>query len=165
MTLVNDDELRPALAKLALVTKDLGKAQRLTALSADVAAGSGRSFESVATAMAKAAGGNVTALKRLFPQLDAGPDKVLTFKEAMDQLRDAYKGAGKEAADNDLFGRLAAAFAAIKEDGFVFAWGSGFTSSQPLWADAVSVVASDTSFAAVLADGSVAITGALSQTP
>jgi hypothetical protein len=115
LTHVNDDELRPALAKLAVVTEDLADAQKLTALAADAAVGSGRSFESVATAMAKAAGGNVTALKRLFPQLDAGPDKILTFEEAMSQLRDTYAGAAKDAADNDLFGKLALAWAGIKD--------------------------------------------------
>jgi hypothetical protein len=115
LTTIADDDLRVALSRLVLVTDDLTDAQKLTALAADASVGSGREFATVAAAMAKAAGGNVAALKRLFPQLDAGPDKILTFEEAMDQLRDTYKGAAKDAADNDLFGRLAKAWDQIKE--------------------------------------------------
>ena len=62
---VTDDELRPALSRLVTATKDVEEAQRLAALSMDVSAGSGKSLESVSTAMMKAANGNVSALSRL----------------------------------------------------------------------------------------------------
>lgn len=115
MTGIADDDLRTALGRLAVVTGDLTEAQDLSALSADAAAGSGKDFAAVFNAMAKAAGGNVNALKRLFPQLDAGPDKVLTLKEAVDQLSESYGGAAKAAEDNDLFGRLATIWGQVKE--------------------------------------------------
>jgi hypothetical protein len=115
LTLVSDTELRTAIGRLALVTKDLADAQKLTALSADAAVGSGREFATVSNAMAKGAAGNTAALKKLFPELDAGPDKVLTFSEAVDQLRGTYAGAAKAAAENDLFGRLSAAWGQISE--------------------------------------------------
>jgi hypothetical protein len=115
LTLVSDTDLRTAIGRLALVTKDLSDAQKLTALSADAAVGSGRDFTTVTNAMAKGAAGNTAALKKLFPQLDAGPDKVLTFAEAIDQLRGTYAGAAQAAAKNDLFGRLSAAWGQISE--------------------------------------------------
>jgi len=115
LTGISDDELRTALGKLTLVTKDLTDAQKLSVLAADAAVGSGREFSSVATAMAKAVGGNTSALKRMFPQLDAGPDKVLTLKEAVDQLAKSYGGAAKAAEDNDLFGRLGTIWDQLKE--------------------------------------------------
>jgi hypothetical protein len=51
---VSDDELRPALAKLAAVTGDVGKAQKLASLAMNISAGTGKSLEQVTTALAKA---------------------------------------------------------------------------------------------------------------
>jgi hypothetical protein len=115
LTGIADDDLRAALARLAVVTGDLTEAQRLSVLAADAAVASGKSFETVYNAAAKAAGGNTAALKKLFPQLDAGPDKVLSLKEAVKQLGEAYGGAAKAAEDNDLFGRLGTIWGQLKE--------------------------------------------------
>lgn len=115
MTGIADDDLRQALGRLAVVTGDVAEAQDLTTLAADASVASGKEFNTVFNAMAKAAGGNVSALKRLFPQLDAGPDKVLTLAEAVDQLSKSYGGAAKAAEDNDLFGRLATIWGQVKE--------------------------------------------------
>lgn len=112
---ISDDDLRVALGKIVVATKDVADAQKLTALSADAAVGANQDFNTVAEAMSKAVGGQTTSLKRLFPFLDAGPDKVLTLKEAVTQLTDAYGGAAKAAADNDLFGRLETVWGNIKE--------------------------------------------------
>lgn len=114
-TLVSDDDLRTALSRLTLVTKDLSDAQKLAKLSQDAAVGSGKEFSAVAAAMAKAAGGNTLALKRLFPELNAGKDGVLSMAEAVAQLTDKYGGAAKAAADNDVFGRIRVAFGQIGE--------------------------------------------------
>jgi hypothetical protein len=62
---VADDQLRPALNSLAVATGDVGEAQKLAALAMDVSAGTGKSLEQVATALAKAQNGNVSALSRL----------------------------------------------------------------------------------------------------
>ena len=114
-TLVADDDLRTALSRLTLVTKDLSDAQKLAKLSQDAAVGSGKEFTSVAAAMAKAAGGNTAALKKMFPELNAGKDGVLSMAEAVAQLTDKYAGAAKAAADNDVFGRIRVAFGQIGE--------------------------------------------------
>ena len=68
---VADDELRPALAKLAGATGNAYDAQKLLNLALDVSAGTGRDLTSVTTALSRAAGGQFTALKRLAPSLDA----------------------------------------------------------------------------------------------
>jgi hypothetical protein len=60
-----DDELRPALAKLATVTGDVTQAQRLTSLAMDISTGSGKSLESVTQALAKAQTGSVAGLSKL----------------------------------------------------------------------------------------------------
>ncbi|NBW19615.1 MAG: hypothetical protein EBR82_67745, partial [Caulobacteraceae bacterium] len=51
---VADDELRPALQRLAVSTKSTEEAQKLLSLALDVSKGSGRDLESVANALAKA---------------------------------------------------------------------------------------------------------------
>ena len=68
---VADDELRPALAKLAGATGNAYDAQKLLNLALDVSAGTGRDLTSVTTALSRAAGGQFTALRRLAPSLDA----------------------------------------------------------------------------------------------
>jgi len=67
---VLDDQLRPALNRLVLSTGDVEKSQKLLTLALDVSAGTGKDLESVTTALAKAAGGQYTALQRLGVGLD-----------------------------------------------------------------------------------------------
>jgi hypothetical protein len=61
---VSDDELRPALAKLATATGSVEKAQRLTTLAMSISAGSGKSLETVTTALAKAQTGSAAGLAK-----------------------------------------------------------------------------------------------------
>jgi hypothetical protein len=67
---VTDEQLRPALNRLVLVTGDTTKSQKLLSLAMDVSAGTGKDLESVTAALAKAAGGQTTALSRLGVGLD-----------------------------------------------------------------------------------------------
>jgi len=62
---VTDDELRPSLERLARATGDVTTAQKLQRLALDISAGSGKSLESVTTALAKAQEGSNTALGKL----------------------------------------------------------------------------------------------------
>jgi hypothetical protein len=50
---VSDDELRPALAKLASATGDVGEAQSLLTLAMDISAASGKSLEAVTSARSR----------------------------------------------------------------------------------------------------------------
>lgn len=105
-THVSDTELRVAVGSLALATGDLGKAQKLTALAVDTAAGSGKNLTTVTDALVKAESGQYTQLKRLYPWLDKNKDGTLTYKEAVKGLEKAYGGAAKAAADQDVWTKL-----------------------------------------------------------
>ena len=65
-----DNELRPALAGLVRVTKDIDEAQKVANLSQDIAISKGLSLQTVTKAMEKAYGGNMTALAKLSPELN-----------------------------------------------------------------------------------------------
>lgn len=114
-TNVADTDLRQAVSKAALVTKDLGEAQKIAAAAADLAAITGKPYAAVADAMAKAAAGNTTQLKRMAPWLDTNRDKTLTFAEAMGQLGGKYQEAAEKAADRDPWERIKTIFGEIKE--------------------------------------------------
>jgi HPt (histidine-containing phosphotransfer) domain-containing protein len=96
---VADDQLRPALAKLASATGDIGKAQSDLALALDVSAASGKSVEQVAAAMAKGYDGSVGALQKMIPGLkDAtGASKDMTVVQA--ELARMTGGAASDAAN------------------------------------------------------------------
>ena len=86
---VTDDELRPALAKLAGATKDVDEAQRLASLAMDISAGSGKSLESVSTALAKAANGNVAGLSKLNIKTKESVKDATALKSAEIRLTEA----------------------------------------------------------------------------
>jgi hypothetical protein len=96
---VVDDKLRPALMRIAGVTKSPVKGMKMLKLSLDIAAKSGKDLNVVSQAMAKFLGGNKTALDRMIPGLKNADDK-------MKFLRDNYAGFAEIAGKNDPFGRI-----------------------------------------------------------
>jgi len=62
---VSDTAQRVGLARLLRSTKDLTEAQRLSTLATEIAAGTGKDYETVVMALAKANDGQFTALKKL----------------------------------------------------------------------------------------------------
>ena len=82
---VADDELRPALSKLAAVTGDVSAAQQLLGTALDVSAFSGADLNSVATALTRALQGNFRSLQKLVPSIDTttikSKDLVAIFRE------------------------------------------------------------------------------------
>lgn len=95
---VTDDELRPAFQKLTQVTKSTTKAQDLMSLALDVSAGTGKSVESVSTALTKAYGGNLGSLKKLGIGLDENTIKSKDSKKAFEELSKTYGGQAQAAA-------------------------------------------------------------------
>jgi len=79
---VLDDELRPAFQTLLTVTGNVKKSQDGLSLALDVAAGTTKSLSTVSFALAKAYGGQTTALNRLVP----GLDKALLATGDMDKI-------------------------------------------------------------------------------
>jgi hypothetical protein len=96
---VADDELRPALQRLAVSTKDTVEAQKLLSLALDISKGSGKSLEEVANALGKAQDGNTTALGRLGLGLSKAELSTLSFTEVQQKLSDLYGGAAAANAE------------------------------------------------------------------
>ena len=82
---VLDDQLRPALNSLVLATGDVEQSQKLLTLALDISAGTGRDLESVSISLAKAAGGQFTALQRL----GVGLDKSILATKDLDLITGA----------------------------------------------------------------------------
>lgn len=100
MTLgVADDKLRPALGKLAGVTGDISKAQSLLGVALDISAAKGIDLETASSLLAKAYGGNIGALKKLFPQISAATVKSKDFAGALREISKETKGAAAAAAN------------------------------------------------------------------
>ena len=96
---VADDQLRPALAGLAAVTGDVAKAQSLLGVSMDIAAAKNIDLNMASKLLAKAYGGNIGALKKLFPQISAATVKSKDFAAAMREISGETKGAAAAAAN------------------------------------------------------------------
>jgi hypothetical protein len=96
---VADDQLRPAMQRLAVSTKDTGEAQRLLSLALDISKGKGIELETVANALGRAQDGNTTALGRLGLGLSKAELSTLSFTEVQQRLSDLYGGAAAANAE------------------------------------------------------------------
>jgi hypothetical protein len=114
---VTDDELRPAIAKLARQTGSLSKAQEGAALAMDIAAATGKPLSAVTDALAKAYGGNEAALAKLDPKLKGLIKDGLDAEGAMSVLADTFGGsaATKAGTAEGQFARLGLALSETKE--------------------------------------------------
>jgi len=96
---VADDQLRPAMQRLAVSTKDTGEAQRLLGLALDISKGKGIELETVANALGRAQDGNTTALGRLGLGLSKAELSTLSFTEVQAKLSELYGGAAAANAE------------------------------------------------------------------
>jgi hypothetical protein len=87
---VTDDEIRPALARLARSTGDVQEAQDLLSLALDLSAASGKSLETTTNALAKANEGSNTALKKLGLGLDENYLKTASNEQIVKDLTATY---------------------------------------------------------------------------
>jgi hypothetical protein len=90
---VADDKLRPALARLALSTGDVSKAQDLLALALDISTQTGKPLEGVANALGKAYDGNTAALGKLGIGLSSAELKAMSFTQVQTKLSELFGGA------------------------------------------------------------------------
>ena len=93
-----DDKLRPAFGKLVTATKSVSKSQKLIRTAIDVSAQSGKSLDSVVTALSRAYLGSNTALGKLGIGIDKAKLKTMTFDQILQELTKSTGGAGKAAA-------------------------------------------------------------------
>jgi hypothetical protein len=114
---VADDQLRPALQRLTIATKDVTKSQDLLKLALDISAATGKSVETVSNALAKAYEGNAGALSRLGVGISATEAKTLGFEGTVKQLSDTFGGAATTQANTfqGQINRLKVAFDEAKE--------------------------------------------------
>ena len=95
---VQDDKLRPSLARLIRSTDDAKKAQDLLNLAIDISTATGKPLEAVTNALGKAYDGNVTSLSKLGLGLDASVLKGGDFNKIGETLRKTYGGFADEEA-------------------------------------------------------------------
>lgn len=96
---VSDNQLRPALETLVRATGNVTKAQALLKLGLDVSAGSGRDLESISLALAKAQGGQFTALQRLGIVIPDNIKKSKDFAQVQEYLNTLFGGQASVAAN------------------------------------------------------------------
>lgn len=96
---VADDELRPAMAKLATATGNVKQAQEGLATALDISAATGKSVDAVSKALAKAYAGNGSALAKLIPGIDEAAVKSGDFAKINKELARLTGGAAADAAN------------------------------------------------------------------
>lgn len=90
---VADDELRPALSRLAAVTGDVSSAQKLLGTALDVSAFATVDLGAATKAITKALQGNFKSLQNLVPGLDAAAIKGKKFGEVLAEVEKITSGA------------------------------------------------------------------------
>lgn len=96
---VADDELRPAIAQLATATGDVGKAQRLTALAMDIAAGRGVKLSTVTKALERAQNGSTAGLSRLGVKTKDAAGETKSLEAITRELSATYRGQAARSAN------------------------------------------------------------------
>ena len=96
---VLDDNLRPAFRTLLTATGDVKKSQDGLALALDIAAGTGKDLGAVSMALAKAYGGQTTALSRLGAGLNKATLKTGDMNVIVGELTNKFKGQALAAAE------------------------------------------------------------------
>lgn len=97
---IADDDLRPALGKLAVATGSVAEAQRLASLAADVAAGRNKDLGTVTEALAKAQAGNLGGLGRLGVATKDAAGNTKSLEAITADLAKTYRGAASTAANS-----------------------------------------------------------------
>lgn len=114
---VADDDLRPALQRLALATGSSSQAQDLLSTALDVSTATGKPLETVANALGKAYEGNTAALGKLGLGLSAAELKTMSFQDVQAKLTELFGGAAAANADTyaGKIARVQVAFSEAKE--------------------------------------------------
>lgn len=99
LTGVTDDELRPSFERLVRSTKDSEEALKLQQLALDIAAGSGKSLESVSNALGKGLDGSTASLAKLGIGLSAAELKTMSMDDITTKLSDTFGGQAAAKAD------------------------------------------------------------------
>lgn len=126
-----DDILRPSFDRLVRSVGNVSEANKLLALSADIAAGTNRSLDSVVQALGRGFDGSTAGLARLGTGLDKATLKTGDMDVITKQLADTFGGqaAVKASTFQGQLDRLSVAFSELQESfgrGFMAGVVSGF---------------------------------------
>lgn len=113
---VADDDLRPALARLATATGSVQKAQDLLTLGMNISAGTGKELKTVTEALAKAQNGSLGGLSRLGVKIKDAAGETKTFAAIQDDLAKKFRGATAQAAETTA-GKMARLKVQMQETG------------------------------------------------
>lgn len=89
---VTDDELRPAFQRLVQATGSVGEAQRQMGIAMDVSAGTGKSLETVSSALMKANNGTTASLSKLGLKTKDAEGNTLSLKDALSSMSSTFEG-------------------------------------------------------------------------
>ena len=98
-TTISGGALSQALGTLTRATGDVAAAQDLLTLATDVAVGANQDLQSVSLALAKAYGGEFSALKKLGIPIDENTIKTKDYAKVQELLNKQFGGAAAGAAD------------------------------------------------------------------
>jgi len=112
---ISDEAIREGFAPILAVTGDITKAQELMIDSMDLAIGRNMELKTAAELLAKGYSGNLGLFSRYGISIKDAEGKTKSFAEILDDLRKAYGGAAKAAADASPWGQLAEIWSEAKE--------------------------------------------------
>lgn len=112
---IADDELRPAYARLVAATGDIASAQDLLTVALDVAAGTGKDYNSIVDALVKAQNGQLTGLGRLGIATKDEAGNQLTLGQVLDSMREKWGGLAAQVADQDPAAKAQLAWGELQE--------------------------------------------------
>lgn len=114
---ITDDELRPVLASLVRVTKDVTKAQKAASLAMDISKAKNISLETASKALERAMGGNLNAISKIAPELKKMIKEGASTEQVFAALNKKFGGEAAAAAETTAgrLQRLNVAFAESKE--------------------------------------------------
>lgn len=96
---VTDDDLRPALQRMAEGTHSVAKAQDMVSLAMDVSAGTGKSLKSVTEALLRAQNGSIGGLSRYGIATKDAKGETLSLKEVTEGMAETFGGQARKQAE------------------------------------------------------------------
>jgi hypothetical protein len=97
-TATSGTQLKDAYSQILRGTKDVGEAQRATALATDISAATGKDMSGVAMALSRAYMGNTTALSRMGVETKNADGSAKSLDQMMGDLEKTFGGTAEKAA-------------------------------------------------------------------
>jgi len=96
VTGISDEMVGEFVGRMLPITKDVGLAMKATQIAMDMAAGTGRDFESMQVAMTMALSGNIEALRRYVPEIRGLSEEEMKNMSATEKVNFALQALEKQ---------------------------------------------------------------------